>query len=139
MRIWWTPSLAHLQGKIKSRRSDITIVFCLFHCHDCKPAGHVSSGEIALLTTGTVSGRCVYYFSHCCDQTLNRSDLCKKSYLLTHSLASSAHCCGGRMMAGAAQYAVRNGRTLHRHRRKEAETSSGWEQGWILTFKGYPQ
>lgn len=125
VRIWWTLSIGHLQGKIKSHRSDVTILFCLFHYRDCKPSGHVSSREIALLTTGTVSGRCVYYFSHCCDQTLNRNNLCKKSYLLTHSLASSVRCDGECTMAGAVQSAMAGPycSRLHHHSKKEAETS----------------
>lgn len=101
VRIWWTFSLGHLQGKIRSHRSNVTIWFCLFHCRDCKPGGHVSPREIALLTTGTVSGRCVYYFSHCCDQTLNRNDFSKFSSLWwgTHDGWSSSICNGRTLLS----------------------------------------
>lgn len=102
---------AKYKEKINSHRPDVTILFCLFHFHDYKPGGHVSPKEIALLTTGNVSGRYVYYLFHCYDQTSNRNTLWDEGFLLVHSSAAIPHC-GGEGKIDDWSSSVCNGRSL---------------------------
>lgn len=140
VRIWWILSLCHLKEKIKSHRYDVTTLFCLFYCCDWKLGSHVSSKEIVLWTTGAVPVWYVYYFSPCYDQTPNRNNLQEERFLLAHSLAGALHQGGNGTMSGVAQCVTAgpySGRSHHLSR-KEAEIS-GWEQGWVITLKGYLQ